>query len=54
MAGEDDPIIPLANARVLASRIPNAQLETFDCGHLFILTRLTAVRKRIHKFLGID
>lgn len=51
LAGEDDPIIPLANARILASRLPNATLKTFDCGHLFILTRVEPVCTAIDEFL---
>ncbi len=50
LAGEDDPIIPLANARLLADRIPNARLRTFDCGHLFVLTRLDEVMTEIGRF----
>lgn len=52
MAGDDDPIIPMANARLLARRLPDAQLEIFDCGHLFVLTRLDAVAARMHQFLN--
>ena len=51
MAGEDDPIVPLANARFLANRLPNARLSTYDCGHLFMLTRLTRVSAEIDEFL---
>ena len=51
MAGEDDPIIPLANARLLASRLPDARLSVFDCGHLFLLTRLERVCNEIETFL---
>jgi len=51
MAGDDDPIVPLVNARILASRIPNAQLEVFDCGHLFVVTRLARTVARIERFL---
>ncbi len=54
LAGEDDPIIPMTNARILHKRLPNAQLKTFDCGHLFILTRLEAVCADIDAFLGIS
>jgi pimeloyl-ACP methyl ester carboxylesterase len=38
MAGADDPLVPLPNAWILARRIPDARLEVFDCGHLFLLT----------------
>ncbi len=51
MAGTDDPVIPLINARIIASRIPNARLQTFDCGHLFILTRQDEAVKSIAQFL---
>jgi poly(3-hydroxyalkanoate) depolymerase len=51
MAGDDDPIIPLVNARILANRIPNAELEIFDCGHLFVVTRLARAVARIERFL---
>ena len=51
LAGTDDPIIPLINARMIANRIPNARLETFDCGHLFILTRREQAVGSIEQFL---
>ncbi|MCY4265656.1 MAG: poly(3-hydroxyalkanoate) depolymerase [Gammaproteobacteria bacterium] len=51
MAGEDDPIIPLINGRIMAERIPNAMLESFDCGHLFILTRRQQAIASIERFL---
>jgi len=54
MAGDDDPIVPLVNARVLARLIPNARLEIFDCGHLFLLTRLARSVETIEAFLGED
>lgn len=52
MAGDDDPIIPLVNARLLTRLIPNAQLEIFDCGHLFLLTRLERSATSIETFLA--
>ncbi len=52
MAGDDDPIIPLVNARLLTRLIPNAQLEIFDCGHLFLLTRLERSAASIETFLA--
>jgi len=51
MAGSDDPIIRPVNARILAARIPSSTLETFDCGHLFLLTRLEESVESITKFL---
>ncbi len=54
MAGGDDPIIPLANARLLTRLIPNARLEIFDCGHLFLLTRLERSAALVEAFLGSE
>ncbi len=51
MAGTDDPIIPHVNARIMTNQIPNAILESFDCGHLFILTRLEQTVQSIENFL---
>jgi poly(3-hydroxyalkanoate) depolymerase len=51
MAGADDPLVPLLNARILAHRIPDAQLEIFDCGHLFLLTRIERVARSLARFL---
>ena len=51
MAGSDDPIIRPINARILAARIPSSTLETFDCGHLFLLTRLDESVQSITNFL---
>ena len=38
MAGDDDPLIPLINMRLLAWRIPNSELHIIDDGHLFLVT----------------
>jgi pimeloyl-ACP methyl ester carboxylesterase len=51
VAGADDPIVRLINARLLAARIPGAELEVYDCGHLFLLTRLERVVERLDRFL---
>lgn len=38
MSGDDDPIVPLLNGRLLAWRIPNAWLHVVrGGGHLFLL-----------------
>ena len=38
VAGDDDPVIPLANARLMAHRIPDARLHVVrGGGHLFLL-----------------
>ena len=52
MAGDDDPIIPLVNARIMAARIPRAHLRVVDCGHLFLLTRAQRLAPEIEEFLA--
>src|SRR5690606_4551122 len=51
LAGDDVPIIPLVNMRLLAWRIPNAELHVIDDGHLFLVTRAQAVAPIIMAFL---
>ena len=52
LAGDDDPIIPLINMRMIAWRIPNAELHVIDDGHLFLITRADAVAPIIMRFLA--
>ena len=53
MAADDDPIIPLANARLMVWRLPNATLEVVPRGgHLFLLTHAAEVAPRIGAFLA--
>ena len=51
MAGTDDPLIPVVNAKMLARLIPNSELELVDNGHLFLVTRPVESAQRIEKFL---
>ena len=51
MAGADDPLIPMVNARLMQRLIPNSELAMFDCGHLFLLTRTEASSTTIREFL---
>ena len=39
LAGDDDPIIPLANAGILAALIPSARLHVSHGGHLELVAR---------------
>jgi fermentation-respiration switch protein FrsA (DUF1100 family) len=52
MAGTDDPVVPLANAELLAHLIPHAKLFTIDDGHLFLITRANEVAPVIMHFLA--
>jgi poly(3-hydroxyalkanoate) depolymerase len=52
MAGTDDPIVPIANGRILARLIPHARLVTIDDGHLFLVTSAGQSAAVIAQFLG--
>jgi len=53
LSGNDDPLVPLINARILAALIPRAQLKVVDDGHLFLLTNPASVVPFIRDFLAI-
>jgi poly(3-hydroxyalkanoate) depolymerase len=52
MTGTDDPIVPVANARILAALIPHARLVTIDDGHLFLVTSAGQSAAMISEFLS--
>jgi len=55
LAGDDDPIIPLVNARIMARLMPRARLEVYHDGHLGLLTRATELAATVAEFLdGAD
>lgn len=49
--GDDDPIVPLANAKLLARRIRCSTLHVIDDGHLFLVTQTDKVARLVHDFL---
>jgi poly(3-hydroxyalkanoate) depolymerase len=51
LMGTDDPIVPIANGRILERLIPDAQLETIDDGHLFLVTSAARSAQIIARFL---
>jgi poly(3-hydroxyalkanoate) depolymerase len=51
MMGNDDPIVPVVNGRLLTGLIPNSRLYTIDDGHLFLLSRCAEVVPVIRDFL---
>ncbi|MBU7440242.1 poly(3-hydroxyalkanoate) depolymerase [Paraburkholderia fungorum] len=51
MHGNDDPIVPLTNAKILAACIRDATLYVIDDGHLFLITRAKQVAPVVRKFL---
>lgn len=54
ISGTDDPLIPVANARLLDRLIPNSRLELIDNGHLFLVTRPEESAAMIEQFLHGD
>lgn len=53
MSGDDDPIVPLLNARILAYGIPGAKLHVVEGGgHLFLHTEPEQVAPALERFMG--
>lgn len=52
IGGDDDPIVPVVNARILAGLIPNATLHVFEGGHIEPLASPTDFGTMITKFLA--
>ncbi len=51
VAGRDDPIIPIANAHLMAALIPRARKLIHDDGHLALVTRAKELGPDISDFL---
>jgi len=52
VSGGADPIVPPINARILARRLPDAELEVVpDAGHLLLMERAPEMAARIAEFL---
>jgi pimeloyl-ACP methyl ester carboxylesterase len=52
MSGDDDPIIPLANAHLMHRLIPHSQLHVFRGGHLGLLTEAPQLAPVVNQFLA--
>jgi glutaryl-CoA dehydrogenase len=52
LAGDDDPIIPLANARLMRRLIPNARLHVYHGGHLGLVTEAAELAPVVDAFLA--
>lgn len=52
VGGLDDPIVPPANAMILANLIPDATLALVPGGHLEIVTSASDLGSRITQFLA--
>jgi poly(3-hydroxyalkanoate) depolymerase len=51
LAGDDDPIIPLVNARMLAGLIPHARLHVYHGGHVELVLRPDLLAPLVGQFL---
>ena len=52
LAGDDDPIIPVINARVMAALIPGARLHVYHGGHVELVLRPDLLAPLITEFLN--
>lgn len=51
LAGSDDPIIPLVNARIISRLLPHATLHVYDDGHLGLVTLADELGPLVSAFL---
>jgi poly(3-hydroxyalkanoate) depolymerase len=51
MHGDDDPIVPLVNAKILAARIRRSTLHVVEDGHLFLITQAREIGPLVRDFL---
>jgi poly(3-hydroxyalkanoate) depolymerase len=51
LAGDDDPIVPVVNARIMARCIPGAELHVYDGGHIALITEARQLAPVIEHFL---
>ncbi len=54
LAGDDDPIIPLVNARIMHRLIPRSQLHIYHGGHLELAADAERIAPVVEAFLDAD
>jgi poly(3-hydroxyalkanoate) depolymerase len=54
LSGDDDPLIPLVNARLLRLLIPNSRLHIYHGGHLSLVTEAADLAPVVDGFLAAD
>jgi poly(3-hydroxyalkanoate) depolymerase len=52
LSGDDDPLIPLANARLMNALIPRSRLHVYHGGHLSLVTEAAELAPVVSRFLG--
>jgi poly(3-hydroxyalkanoate) depolymerase len=51
LAGDDDPIVPLVNARIMVRLLPRARLHVYDGGHVALVTEAGTLAPVVAGFL---
>lgn len=51
MAGDDDPVIPLINAKIMSKLIRNCRLHVVHDGHLFLVSDAAGSSRVVREFL---
>ncbi len=54
LAGDDDPLIPLVNARLMHSLIPRSQLHIYHGGHVGLVTEAAELAPVVARFLAAE
>jgi poly(3-hydroxyalkanoate) depolymerase len=54
LAGDDDPIIPLVNGRIMHRLIPHSQLRVYQGGHLELAADAERMASAVEAFLNAD
>lgn len=54
LAGDDDPLIPQMNARMLGKLIPRSEVHIYEGGHLALVTEAELLAPRITEFLDAE
>ena len=54
LAGDDDPLVPLINARILGALIPNARVHVYSGGHVELVADPDRLVPTIEDFLSSD
>jgi poly(3-hydroxyalkanoate) depolymerase len=52
LAGNDDPLVPLVNAKLMASLISRSQIHVLEDGHLFLFSRGAESAAAVNSFLS--
>jgi pimeloyl-ACP methyl ester carboxylesterase len=54
LAGDDDPIIPVVNARIMHRLIPRSRLHIYHGGHLELAASAERIAPVVEAFLDAD